>query len=301
MTTRVLRDSGALLSHSFYADEVATAADGTVAVEITRADGTVLASGNATLVAGPPPSYTFPLPAQDDLDDLDVRWSGTFSGLSQAQLDQVEIVGGFFFSGVEGRAADPAFADQATYPAAALRQCRHEVEETIESVIQAALGKRVAFVPRFRRAVLSGTGLDAVELPDYFVRTVRSVTITGETAFTVAELADLVAESGRLSSTLRTWTSGRRNVVVAYEHGLDGPPPQIRRAALLLLKAWLPAFKRAGDEVVLSNARSIRLEGVGLSFGEGSRDSSGITTGVDAADQLIHSWLASPALASVPI
>ena len=38
-----------------------------------------------------------------------------------------------------------------------------------------------------------------------------------------------------------TWSAGYGNGVVGYEHGYDRPPERIRRAALLLAKAWLVA------------------------------------------------------------
>lgn len=273
------------------------AAAGVVTVRVTRSDGTeVLPTGSATTAGAGTGEYERALtPAQTaSLDLLTATW--TDAGDASVHVTKAEIVGGYAFSVVEARAADSMFVE-ATYPTPIVVQARAEVEEAVESVIEQALGRRVGFVPRFRRVVLSGNGLDVVNLPDYFVRSVRSVTVDDETAFSAGELADLAPASGQLTSTLRTWTRGTRNIVVSYEHGLDSPPAVIKRAALLLFKAWLPAFKRSGDEISLASAKSAHLEGVGLSFDVRSGDATGITE----VDRLVKTWLATPDLASVPV
>lgn len=200
-----------------------------------------------------------------------------------------------YFSVLEGRGADPSFSDP-PYSDEDIRQARREVEEAIEAAVAQALGKGVSFIPRTRQITINGSGDDSIDLPDYFVRSVFSASIGG-VPLTSAQLADLIAASGQLSSTLLTWTRGMRNVVVAYEHGMDAPPAIIRRAALLLLKAWLPAFKASGSDPGARGIRSLSAEGISMSF----MDAEGDSTGVADVDRLIKSWLASPDLASVPV
>jgi hypothetical protein len=291
VTARILRNSAALLEHTFYADEVATAADGTVAVVITKADGSTLTSGTAAAVAGPPAKYTFSLPPQANLNHLDVSWSGTFAGLSQTQVDEVEIVGAFHLSLSEIRALDSAFAVTATYTAADLRRVRAEAEDAIE----AEAG--VAFVLRYARDVLDGRGVSSLLLDHSFPRTVRSVRsytdATTYTSFTADELAAITYEDfGQLGSWSGIFASGNRNLVVEYEHGLDAPPSLIRRAARILTRQMLLADKASSDPS-LANVRSLSVEGYSVSYGEGGG------TGSKAADDLIDQWKRSTSPAGV--
>lgn len=276
-------------------DGVPAPAAGAVTVRVVRADGTeVLPAGSATTAGAGTGEYERALTAAQlgTLDQLTVTW--TDAGDGSVHVTVAEVVGAFLFSVAQARASDPTFVD-ATYPTAEVVEVRALVEDVIESAVEQALGRRVAFVPRFRRAVLSGNGLDTVDLPDYFVRTIRSATITGEAAFTSTELEDLVAASGQMVSTLRTWTRGNRNVAVAYEHGMDGGPPIIQRAGLLLFRAWLPAF-RSTSTAGVSGIKSLSVEGLSLGFDSPKGD----TTGIAEVDRLISSWLAGPVLASVP-
>lgn len=242
-TTRVLRDSGAVLSHTFYADGTATAADGTVTVSITKADGTTLTSGNATAVGS---TYTFVLADQPLLDRLTVTWTGTFSGVTQAQTDIVEIVGGFYVTLAEIRAL-PNLSDTAKFTTAELVAARTWFETTFER----ATG--VAWVPRYARDRISGNNRAALLLPRYPLRidpvtgapvvySVRTYTTSSAyTALTSPNLADLIVSDDGLLRRFdgTSFTSGYGNLVVEYEHGHESPPADVVEAAKAGIRAKL--------------------------------------------------------------
>ena len=275
-------------------DGNATPAAGVVTADVERADGTVLLIDAATVDAGGG-LYKVALTAvqNDLLDRLKATW--TDAGDGSTHVSYHEVVGAYWFTVAQARAADSTFTETA-YPTPVIEEASRQVEDVIEAQIAQSLGKGVSFVPRFRRAILSGNGLDVVDLPDYFVRTVRAISVAG-TAFTEAELDDVVAASGQLTSGQRLWTRGTRNVVVDYEHGLAAPPPIIRRAALLLLKAWLPAFREETAAAGGGRLRSLSVEGLAMGFSDGA----GEGTGVDTVDRLVETWLSSPDLASVSV
>ena len=103
---------------------------------------------------------------------------------------------------------------------------------------------------RYGRQVLDGTGRAEIALVARDVSAVRTVSERASgsatlTAYSLGELADvLVYPDGRLvRETLGTFASGRRNVVVEFEHGVAPIPLEIREAALRLLR----------DQIVPSN------------------------------------------------
>src|SRR6266542_4321437 len=103
---RVLRTTQVVLSHTFYVDETATSATGSVTYSIKRLDGTVVTSGTA---AGPITTgvYTVTVPAQATLDVLTVDWTGVVAFATVTARDIVEFVGGFIFGLAEVRALTP--------------------------------------------------------------------------------------------------------------------------------------------------------------------------------------------------
>lgn len=252
MTVRVARTATATLSRTFYVGETPTDSTAPVTVAVTDAAGQDVASGTATSAGTGTGRYTCTLPAQSTLALLTVAWTATISGVQVVEYDQVEIVGGFYFSLAEGRASDSSLADQSKYSTEELLRARQEVEEECERIT------RRAFVPRYRRITLDGTGTSDLMLPDpgdeqisgIVLRGVRlpirSATVApryGQTAvaLTGGELAALaVTRDGILRRTDgRVWTEGLANVVLEYEHGNDGPPADLARAALTRFRSRL--------------------------------------------------------------
>lgn len=242
---RVQRTSAAILEHVFEVGEEPTDAAGDVTVTVTDAAGTEVAAGDATSAGSG--RYTFPLPGQAELTELSVAWTANVGGADVAQIDKVEIVGGFFFTLKQARESDQQLASTTKYPTAALEQARLEVEVECEAICDRA------FVPRYARVTVDGTGETELVLPHpgldrtmVHVRRIRSVAMAPRadqpfTDFTAAELAALeVAGDGTLRRLDgRSFTRGYGNVVVELEYGLDAPPPDLVRAALVALRARL--------------------------------------------------------------
>ncbi len=256
MTTRIPRGAAATLTHTFYAlgTETATDPTGTPTVAIVDAAGTTVASGNATVAGGSTGRVTYALPAQATLELLTVTWTATVGGVSLIETDEVEICGGYLFTLIEARNSDASLSSTTTYPTADLVTKRQEVEEEVEDICDRA------FVPRYRRAVLDGSGTPDLLLTDTDwaaaqrsagdIRTIRSVSMADRldgtfTAFTVAELAALaiVADGTLRRVDGNTWTEGVANVVVEYEYGLSAPPAGLKRAALLRMRSRLNLSK----------------------------------------------------------
>lgn len=244
---RVVRTAASMLSKSFSVDEVATDATGSVTVSVARPDGTVLTSGTASDAAGVG-NYTFVLPGGPaspasvtwQLDLLTVTWSGTFGGVVVSVTDQVEIVGGFYFGLPEARASDTSLTSVLTYPMAALAAKRVEVEQECDRVT----GR--AFVPRFRRIRLNGSGRYELATPDVDLRTVRTVSMawmTGQalTAVTGTALTNIVPTPDGLLVNPIGWPRGSGNVLVEYEYGLDRPPSALADKAMAHLRVMLNA------------------------------------------------------------
>lgn len=238
--TSVLRNTGLQVRHSFFEDGVAIAADGNVTYTVTKADGTTLTSGTATHVTSPH-YYKFDLAPQASLNLLTVAWTGVFSGLTQVQTDQIEVVGGYYVTLSELRAL-PGLADTTAYPNDTLIELRREFEDIAERYC------RVAFVPRFARQRVVGNGRTSLLLPSLpngvvpvlrrnldgtpAIYTASATDTTGTvTAFTLTNWS--VTDFGQIvtdGDTLTLSTYGAANIVFEYEHGLDSPPGQIVKA-----------------------------------------------------------------------
>jgi hypothetical protein len=235
---RVQRTAAATLDHVFYVGETGTNSAGPVTVTITDANGTVISTGTATSAGAG--EYTYPLPPQAVLMLLTVAWAGTISGAAVVEIDEVEIVGGTFFTLAEGRASDPSLADPVKYLTADLEARRLEVEQECEEICDRS------FFPRYLRLTLDGTGTSELMLTGHGIRTIRSVKVAPRvgqefTAFTSDELAALTVTPDRV--LVRTdgavFLEGRQNVVVELEYGLDTIPADLKRASLVRFKSQL--------------------------------------------------------------
>lgn len=227
---QILRGNGTNLSVTFYGNETPTDADGDVTVTITNAAGeTVVDAATTSHGAADSGQYSYALAGQTDLDYLTVVWSGTFGGLDRSQTDYVEVVGGFLYTLAELRASDSSLRDTDKFPSSLLAASRITTMDEIDSVCRGW-----SFVPRYARATVSGLGDDNLLLPHLHVTRIRSVTVDG-TAFTDDEVADIkVTETGQLLRGSGVFTKGERNIVVAYEHGLEVTPPDVGRVAKVL-------------------------------------------------------------------
>ncbi len=224
---RVLRTTQVVLSHTFYVDETATSATGSVTYSIKRLDGTVVTSGTA---AGPITTgvYTVTVPAQATLDVLTVDWTGVVAFATVTARDIVEFVGGFIFGLAEVRALTPVL-DSTKYPTATLAKKRIGVEQECEEICGQA------FVPRFARVALQA-GRSPLVLPNINCTALRAVTVDG-VAQTLTGL--VLSRSGVLSGGLWPDIWPRSTVIVEYEHGMEYPPEDLKDAAMLRLRSRL--------------------------------------------------------------
>lgn len=206
---------------------------GDVTVGIVNSAGeTVVVPATATSGEGSEPrTYTLSAANNTDLDLLTVTW--TDGGDSSAHTTLVEVVGGFFFTIAEARAADPNLAKDDKFPTPALVEARRQVEEEFEQICD------LAFVPRFRVDRVAGHGRTWALLEQPHVRRVRSITEldTGTTTTPWTEDDLLSVDLGpacRISS--RAGKTFACDVAVAYEHGYDRPPAEVKRAAIQRLR-----------------------------------------------------------------
>jgi hypothetical protein len=244
---RIVRNRSATLYQTFYVDGVATDPTGTPTVAVTRlSDGTTVTTGSVT---NEPPagqwSVTIAATANTLLDTLTVTWTGVVSGVAQQYVDTVEVAGDTFFALAEARALSP-LSDTVAYTTADITDTRTGVEQAIE---QAA---GVAFVPRYALERYTGDGSSSLMLRRPRPTSIRSASIAG-TVLSAPQLADLnlyLNQTGEVWSTLLawTWTWGRNNIVIGYEHGYPQPPVEIKRAALMLAKMWLTERRSPVDD-----------------------------------------------------
>lgn len=202
------------------------------------------AAGNAIVLPAPTAGtdgvYTVRMPGVPTLDQVTITWSATLDGATITDTDVVEVAGGHYFTPAAARAADPDLQNTVKYPTATLTARRLEVEQECEAIT----GR--AWVPRFALVTLDGTDDPELILPDPHVRAIRSVTVTGaggtSTVWTPDQVAGLVvrpADRVVVRPAGAVWPAGRGNLVIGYDHGVDAPPPDLRRAAMVRLKSWL--------------------------------------------------------------
>jgi hypothetical protein len=225
--SRVLVNTPATLSATFYDGE--TVIDpGVTTITVTRADGTAVATGAATAGAGAA-ARTYTLAAQTRLDHLTATWTAA-DGLRKVTTRH-EVAGGFYATLPEIRGLD-ALANVTKYPTAKLEAARIQAEDRFED----ATG--VAWVPRHRRDVLSGTASTRLLLTRRPPRSLIAVTIDA-TAANVATFR-LYPEGTieRFSGITfpREASGGGGNVIVEYVHGEDAPPHDLRQAFLVYVR-----------------------------------------------------------------
>jgi hypothetical protein len=237
---RILQNTPGSISQQWY--EAGVAVDpGTVTVEVTRADGTVLvAGGTGTTGTGTSPRlFNLTTTHTALLDTLKVTWTSTGKG---SLVSYLEVVGGFLYSIAEARSLKP-LDNTTTYPTASIIAMRTSVEDMIER----ACG--VAFVPRYTHETLTGLGTYGL-LPTWpKLRAVRSASATYNGATTTLGASDLLGLTWGAYAGLYgySWTSGYP-WSIGYEHGYDRPPEEIKHAALILTKLKLTGQNRPVDD-----------------------------------------------------
>jgi hypothetical protein len=224
---RILQNTPGSVSKQWY--EAGVAVDpGTVNVNVTRADGTVLVTGGSVSGTGTG-ARTYALTTATHtplLDTLTLTWVSSDKG---TLVSYVEVVGGFLFSLAELSAE---VANSTTsYTAAEMAEARTYAEVRLER----ACG--VAFVPRYELETVPGSGTTGLLLKWPYVRAIRSASATYNGTTTTLSASDLLALTWTGAGGLYgyTWTLGYP-WVIGYEHGESVPDPGASEAALVLAK-----------------------------------------------------------------
>lgn len=241
---RILQGAAATLTfRNLDADGSPVDAGGALTVGVIRADGTVLvAAGTATTHSVTPTNngiYTVALTGVQTatLDLLTATW--TEAGVS-AHTTLHEIVGGYVFTIAEVRAFE-SLGDETVYPTAKVIITRADVEDELERLREAA------FVPRYARLTLDGTGEPEILTGRTFLRRLRTVKVlvgtgsSSSTSFTATQLAScVVTDDGRIRrGDSDIFPYGVGNIIVEVEHGFTDWGADLKTAALTRLRERL--------------------------------------------------------------
>lgn len=294
---RVLRTSAATLTHTFYVDETPTDTSAPPTMSVARLDGTVVATGTAS--HGATGVYTWVLPggpaapasATWQLDTLIVSWTGTLGGALITVTDDVEVCGGFYFGLAEARASDTSLADPVKYTTAMLAQKRIQVEQEAEKIM------RRAWVPRFARHLLDGTGTADLRTYDQDLRVLRAVSLSWVTGQPLTPLAGqpltgiVVKPDGVLTRPAGIpWPRGVGNVLVEYEYGPDSPPEEVRQAGMTRLRSRLNVNRSTIPDRVSSYTTSDGVTANTFRLTQPGKWS----TGIPEVDAVYQRWEAAP-------
>lgn len=226
---QVLRNVQGRLKMTFFVDGVPTDPDGDEAfVDVWLADGEDFDVAAAT-TREDTGTYMYELAPRATLMRFDLRWSGVFDGVTQSIDSQAEVVGGFLFTVAELRTFKGALQSTATYPTSAILDIREEITQFFAEEC------RVAFAPRYGRAVVDGRGGTELYLPSRKVTRVLSAKASG----TAMDHASMVAYDDGLLYSPSGFPEGRRNIAVEYEHGYAQPPGRLARAAKVYASTML--------------------------------------------------------------
>lgn len=248
---RVLRNTAATISVTFYSGSSPVEADGVVTVVAKRADGTTLLSTNATNS----PSvgvYSVVIPAQANLNYLTLTWTGSFTGTPVSIVSQVEIVGGFYFSIGELRAYESTFANTVKYTDEMLAEARDNVEAEFEDICHRA------FVPRFWRETSVDIDADEsmlwMEKPELL--SFSSLKQNSQDYLSYYSSGYLIRDKNSpkgvhvISSALSLFNYDTMYYPISaeYEYGLISVPIPIKNKALKRAKQFLLGQKSTIDE-----------------------------------------------------
>ena len=233
--TSILVDTGpTTLTKTWYVDGTQTD-KGTVTIGIVDLDGTeIVAPLSATVKvgSGATATDTFALAVQADVNELVATWTAT----DEAAEDTVNIIGGRLFTEVELRAHyDADLSDDTVYTDALVAEARDRITAEFENICN------VAFVSTYNRETIPGSGGRILELDKPRISSVLAATI-GTTSQTVADLTPDPTLPW-VYHTTSFWNHGTAtdplNVTISYVYGWPSPPPDIKRAAMILARMQL--------------------------------------------------------------
>lgn len=240
---QILTGTAATLTARFF-DQDGDLAEpsGTVTVGVTDEAGATVVSSGAGTTTGSTGVRTYTLAASATA--IPKVLLGTWTNGTTTVTTRAEVVGGYYASVRQIRDSDPVLDDPRKYTSAQIVVARRAVEREFEDYCG------VAFVPRYRRVRLDGTGRDELVLPDAELRDVRSVREYDDDlnfeSYSQTELDAIPAS--RAGVAVRTdgeiFERGRSNIVVEYEHGHDRPPADVVEAFMLRVRDVLNRSNR---------------------------------------------------------
>lgn len=267
---RILAGAAATLTFTnLDADGLAADAIGAMTVGVTRADGTVVIAAGGATTHGATGVYTKALTAAQtaSLDLFTATWTDAGAG---ARTSDHEIVGGYVFSIDEAKAFETLSAISNTLIIAK----RAEVEDELERI------RNAAFVPRYARLTLNGTGDREIVTGLSWVRRLRTCKLLSSTgsssssSFTATQLAACqVTEDGRIRrGDGDVFDYGVANVIVEIEHGFTDWGSDLKTAALTRLRERL----NKADSGIPDRAKSYQSQdGYSYDIAEAGADSTG--------------------------
>lgn len=281
---RVLRNTAATVSVTFYNGSTAVEADGAVTVVAKRADGTTLLSTTATNdpAVG---VYTLVIPSQASLNFFTLTWSGTFTGTAISIESYVEIVGGFYFSIAELRASDSALT-VSRFPNQALIDSRLSVENEFEDICGQA------FVPRFASEWVTDSYDYEIYTSEYNPRKLTAMKVNG-TSYDLTNWETLGYVKKRDSNRHGFLLSGPalpavytgNDVYIEYEYGMPQVPYPIKEKALRRAKLNLLGMASTIDPrattMILPDIGSVNLATPGM---------RGLETGIPDIDVVLRRY-----------
>lgn len=263
----------------YQGEPVSTTNGPVVTVDITHANGETLVTDGATTTNGfanTNGTYRYALTAANNTN-LNLLHA-VFSATNAIDSQIYEVVQRFYFSAADARAWDPSITT-ANFPNATV----HRVRDMVETECEWITG--TAWVPRFDRYRLDGSGSSALRIPAWNVRAIRDVRIyTSATSYTSLSTDQLAAldykEWGRVTRLDGgTFPAGSENVVVEIEHGYDQPPADLREATLKRLRYLLNNVKSG----IPDRATSFTVSDVGV-FNISTPGQRGAETGIPEVD-----------------
>jgi hypothetical protein len=244
---KVLRNTAATITVTFYNGSSPAEADGAVTVTAVKGDGTTLFTLPATneIAVG---VYSIVIPPQAALNTFVLTWAGTFTGTPITIETDVEIVGGFYFSIAELRGFDKVLENTTRFPTDALVNARDVVETEFEDICARA------FVQRYHREEAlvpdTDTALLWTEKPE--VTNINSVTVDGvdQTAWVAAGYfkRDKYSPRALVVSTEAQSALYANDVTMEYEYGMRRVPRLIKEKALKRAKQFLVGQNSTMDE-----------------------------------------------------
>jgi hypothetical protein len=255
---QILRGTGATISVTVTDSDVTLFGSATLVV--TAYDGTVVVPSTAATGTGGSYTYRLPATATANLDILTAAWTVIADGVAETVTTTVEVVGGYLFSIAEARVFDQKqLANTTAFPDAAIIAARANILDAFQDICN------VGFVPRYTESFLSGysewhlRNHSDLFLPYPLPRALRGIAFSYwsgawvEYDITTLGPVELTPE-GLLRGQLYTpYGEFGTMVRVRYEHGMDGPPAAIKKAALqILLYELIPSNlpDRATSQVI---------------------------------------------------